>query len=182
MKKSAQKAPPKKLEDYEPGAVDERVKRTAQRLLGRIRRTSPASLETAGHEPLAIEGQGPRYVPRQRERYAAWASVDGKLDVISVRRIPYFVIFEHGTDHRIRCLFPDDWTERVKDYLGFRILAEGYVQYTRDGVPTKLTDPTSLERVPDPQQEDIRAFRGSMPGIAAGLSSYEYVRQLRDGV
>ena len=161
--------------------MDEQVKRTAQRFLGRLHRTSPASLETAGHEPLSIEAEGPFRITRQRERYAAWASVDGKLDVISVRRIPYFAIFEHGSSHRVRCLFPDDWMDRVKNYLGYRVIAEGYVQYNREGVATKLTDPTSLERVPEPQSEDITAYRGSMPGITGGLSPYEYVRQLREG-
>lgn len=164
-----------------PGAIDARMQRTVQRLVGRIHRTTPASLEAVGHAPLMIEGEGLRYVPRQRERYAAWSSVDGKLDVISVRRVPYFVIFEHGANHRVRCLFPDEFMETVKNYLGFRVIAEGYVLYTRDGIPTRLTDPASLERVPEPSSQDIRAYRGSMPGITAGLSSYEYVRRLRDG-
>ena len=121
-----------------------------------------------------------RAVRSRKETYSAWSFVDGKLDVISVHHQPSFVIFEHGSQQAVYCTFPDSWMSTVKDYLGLRVITEGYVHYNEKGLPISLSEPTSLEKVPDPKQQDILAYRGSMPGISGGLSSYEYVRQLRE--
>lgn len=92
------------------------------------------------------------YRSRHRKKtYASWSSVDGELDVISVRHQPSFVIYEHGTQYRVSCTFPDEWMDTVKDYLGLRVIAEGYVRYREDGVPISLSQPTSLQRVPEPE-------------------------------
>ena len=97
-----------------PSTISTDARRTMRRLVNRIRRTSPASLEADGHETLRIE---PRAQQRQKTpsvQYTAWSSIDGTLDVISVRRQPYFVIFEHATEYRVRCSFPDAFLPKVK--------------------------------------------------------------------
>ena len=116
----------------------------------------------------------------KRATYAAWSSIDGKLDVISVHRQPSFVIYEHGTGYRVRCVFPDNYLDRVKDYLGSRVIVEGFVHYRGDGMPLMVSQPTAIQKMDAPKQEDISVYRGSLPGISGGLSSYEYVRQLRE--
>jgi hypothetical protein len=167
--------------DIWPPSITEEAQAITRRVVNRVRRMAPARIEVIGHEPLLIKPQDPQTRPRRiHERYAAWSSIDGRLDVISVRRQPYFVIYEHGTNQRIRCSFPDDWLGLVKDYLGYRVTAEGFIHYRTDGAPVSLSSPTSLERVPEPEQIDITSYRGTMPGITGGLSSYEYVRQMRD--
>ncbi len=163
-----------------PATISPDARRTMQRLVNRIKRTSPASLEAGGHEPLRIEPQVQKSGKSTQVQYTAWSSIDGKLDVISVRRQPYFVIFEHATEHRVRCSFPDDFLPKVKDILGCRVVAEGLIRYRHDGVPISLTDPSCLERVPDPDVEDITKYRGAIPEFANGLSAYEYVRQMRE--
>ncbi len=165
--------------EWPPALVSE-AQQIIKRIVTRVKRTAAARLEAEGHDTLYIEPQPRAEREGSREQYAAWSSIDGKLDVISVRRVPYFVIFEHVTEHRVRCLFPDGFLEHVKNYLGRRVVAAGFVRYRSDGIPMTLTNPTSLEPVPDPQQADITAYRGTMPGITGGLSSYEYVRQMRE--
>ena len=164
--------------DWPPGLVDEAQKKIT-RIINRVKRTAEAHLDAEGHDTLYIEPAPQTSRGHPREQYSAWSSIDGMLDVISVRRIPYFVIFEHVTTYRVRCLFPEDFLPQVKNYLGLRVVAEGFVHYRSDGRPARLTNPTSLERVPDPAQEDITFYRGTMPGITGVLSSYEYVRQMR---
>lgn len=163
-----------------PPTISADARRTMQRLINRIKRTSPASLEADGHEPLHIEPRVQRRQESTQVQYSAWSSIDGTLDVISVRRRPYFVIFEHATEYRVRCSFPDDLVSVVKDNLGCRVIAEGFVRYRHDGVPISLTDPRSLKRVPDPEVEDITEYRGAMPEFTNGLSSYDYVRHMRE--
>lgn len=163
-----------------PSTISTDTQQTMQRLVNRIKRTAPAHLDADGHETLFIEPQEQKSQKPSRVQYAAWSSLDGKLDVISVRRRPYFVIFEHVTEHRVRCSFPDEFLPNVKDYLGCRVMTEGFIRYRHDGTPLTLTNPSSLVRVPEPEQEDITVYRGTIPGITDGLSSYEYVRQMRE--
>ena len=160
--------------------VSDQSKQLIRRIIGRIKRAGRAQVQAGGYEPIMIESERVLAVPRYSEQYSAWSSIDGKLDMISVRRQPYFVIYEHITEHRVRCTFPDDWLDKVKNYLGYRVIAEGFVHYDREGTPTSLSQPTAIERVPEPEQEDIMVYRGSMPGIGGGMSSYEYVRQMRE--
>ena len=110
----------------------------------------------------------------------AWGSVDGKLDVISVRRQPYFVIDEHGSTNQIRCTFPDDWMETIKTLLGHRVIAEGHLRFRPDGSVGSLTEPTSITLVPEPRRT-IAELRGALLGISGDLSSADYIRQLRTG-
>ena len=163
-----------------PPALAFEAQQIIKRIVTRVKRTASARLEVEGHDTLYIERKTQTRLDRPREQYSAWSSIDGMLDVISVRRVPYFVIFEHVTEHRVRCLFPDDFLPKVKNNLGLRVVAEGFVHYRSDGIPMTLADPTSLDPVPEPEQEDITSYRGTMPGITGELSSYEYVRQIRE--
>jgi hypothetical protein len=165
-----------------PSSFNEPERKIVRRIISRIKKAANVTkIEAIGHEPLLIKRTRDEHIKKsRRETYSAWSSIDGKLDVISVHRQPSFVIYEHGTQHRIRCVFPDEWLDRVKDYLGLRVMVEGFVYYREDGSPVMLSQPTSIERVPIPKQEDISVYRGSLSGITGGMSSYEYVRQLRE--
>jgi len=169
-------------EDAWPIFFDESNRRMVRRIISRVKRISPSSrMEAVGHEPLLIErmSDARTKIPR-KETYTAWSSIDGELDIISVRHQASFVIYEHRTQNRVRCLFPDEWMDRVKDYLGFRVITEGFVHYRQDGSAVSLSQAISLERVPEPKELDVSVYRGSLPGITGGMSSYEYVRQLRE--
>ena len=120
-----------------------------------------------------------RTEPWQQEKYIAWSTVDGTLDVISVHARPFFVIYEHGTKTRVRCAFPDDWTEKVLKLLGHRVAIDGLVYYKQSGEPYQLSKPTSIEPVPQPQS-DILSLRGAIKGMTGDLSTYDYVRKIRD--
>ena len=89
------------------------------------------------------------------------------------------MIFEHGSKNRIRCTFPDDWTEKVLKLLGQRVIIDGLIYYKQSGEPYQLSKPTSVEVVPLPQS-DILSLRGSIKGMTGDLSTYDYVRELRE--
>ena len=165
--------------------VDDQSKRLTRTIVNRAKRTVPVTVETPGQEPILIEvesklspGQSSRL--KRREISTAWGSAEGRLDVISVRTRPYFVIFEHGNNNQIRCTFPDDWMNTVKDLLGSRVIIEGNLRYRPDGSVSALTQPTGIDLVPEPRMSLVE-LRGTLPGISGELSSAEYVRQLRSG-
>jgi hypothetical protein len=172
-----------------PSTFDANARMAASRFVNRIRKTrsEPVFLEDPGQEPVYIEPEAsaasitasePR---RRRKSYAAWSSVDGKLDVISVHRTAHFVIFEHGSNNQVQCLFPDDWMPTVKDSLDKRVVVEGYLHYRPNGSARSLTDPKSIRKVPAPDHPSILDLRGSLPGLSGDMSSVEYIRRLRDG-
>ena len=168
-----------------PPTVNDKGRRLTRSIVNRIKRTVPVTVDVPGQEPIHIESTPielhPVQVPyrrRRRELVTAVGAVDGVLDVISVRTKPYFVIYEHGTRNQIRCTFPDEWMETVKDLLGGRVIAEGTLRYRPNGTVSLLTEPTALNPIPEPQRS-ISELRGALPGISGVLSSVDYVRQLR---
>ncbi len=168
-----------------PGTVDERGKRLTRTIVDRAKRTIPVTVETPGQEPIYIETEILQNTQlsssrRRREILTAWGAVDGRLDLISVRRSAYFVIYEHASSNQIRCTFPDEWMETVKDLLGYRVIVEGNLRYRPDGSVAALSQPTAIDRVSEPQRS-LPELRGTLPGISGELSSADYVRQLRTG-
>ena len=166
-----------------PTTVDDKGRRLTRTIVNRARRTVPVIVETPGQEPIHIEPepQGPIKEPthrRRREVLSAWGQVEGRLDVISVRTRPYFVIYEHASNNQIRCTFPDDWMDTVKDLLGERVMVDGSLRYRLDGSVSALTRPTAINAVSEPQRS-LFELRGSLPGISGELSSVDYVKQLR---
>ena len=166
-----------------PVTVDDQGRRLTRTIVNRAKRTVPVTVETQGQEPVRIEPepQEPLAVStrrRRREVLSAWGIVEGRLDVISVRTRPYFVIYEHASNNQIRCTFPDDWMDTVKDLLGERVMVEGNLRYRPDGSVSALTRPTSIDAVSEPQRS-LFELRGSLQGISGQLSSAEYVRQQR---
>ena len=168
-----------------PGTVNDDGRRLTRSIVNRAKRTVPVTLEAPGQEPIYIdvEPQQKNRLPsprRRREVLTAWGSVEGKLDVISVRRRPYFVIFEHASTNQIRCTFPDEWMETVKDLLGHIVVVEGKLRYRHDGSVSALAEPIAINPVPEPEWS-LMELRGALPGISRELSSADYVRQLRAG-
>ena len=168
-----------------PRTVDDRGKRLTRTIVNRAKRTVPVTVETPGQEPIYIEVEPPQpnrllSPRRKREVVTAWGSVDGQLDVISVRRRAHFVIYEHASSNQIRCTFPDEWMETVKDLLGNRVVVEGNLRYRPDGSVSALAEPTAINPVPEPNRS-LTELCGALPGISGVLSSADYVRQLRTG-
>ena len=168
-----------------PKTVDDEGKRLTRSIVNRAKRTVPVTVETPGQEPIYIEAEPLPQIRlsshrRRREALTAWGSVDGQLDVISVRMSAHFVIYEHASSNRIRCMFPDEWMDTVKDLLGYRVIVEGNLRYRSDGRVSYLDQPTAINPVPEPQRS-LAELRGTLPGISGELSSADYVRQLRAG-
>lgn len=152
-----------------PRTIDDRGKRLTRTIINRAKRTAPVTIDTPGQEPIYIEAEPLQKValPTRRQRrevITAWGSVDGELDVISMHRRTYFVIYEHGSTNQIRCTFPDEWMDTVKELLGRRIVVEGQLRYRPDGTVASLAEPTAINAVPEPRRS-IAVFRGALPGI-----------------
>jgi hypothetical protein len=145
-----------------------------------LSRIDSLTLEVEGREPLTVEGAdiagAADAAGRTRPEYS---SLDGKLDLISVRSRPLFVIEEHGSGRRVRCRFADELIDRVKEALGRRVVVEGLIRYSWDGQPTSMSGITSLFVRPEPTV-DLSDLVGAAPGFTGGEDPVEYVRAMRD--
>jgi len=112
-----------------PETFGNEAKRAVNKILGHLAELDAITVNVEGTVPLRIEQivilhavavGGPR-------GYTEITSVDGLLDLISVRGRPSFTIQEHGTGRRIRCTFPDGMLQEVKDALGKRAVVQGAV-------------------------------------------------------
>ena len=169
-----------------PPALTHDARTTIKRIVNRVQQTGPAQLEADGHASVEIRPMlraTPSPIPRRptpKRDYKSLGLVDGELDIISVKSKPYFVIFEHVIGNRVRCSFQDNFFDQAKDCLGQRVRAEGIVSYKANGEAVALDSITALEVVPPPSAADIFAVRGAWADLAPDVSSYEYVRQLRE--
>jgi hypothetical protein len=168
-----------------PRTIDDQRKRLTRTIVNRAKKTVPVIIETQGQDPVYIDTEptqeaSGRSQRRRRQVLVAQGVIDGRLDLISVRTRTYFVIHEHASSNQVRCTFPDDWMDTVKDHLGYRVIVEGELRYRPDGSVSALSQPTAINAVPEPQRS-LAELRGSLPGISGELSSVDYIRQLRTG-
>lgn len=123
-----------------------------------------------------------RYVlpDRYTTGYFEYSSIDGVLDLISVKTNPAFTITEHGSRRSVRARITDELLPIAKDALGHRVVAEGRVHCRDDGTPISIT----IERAedifirPEPTR-DLADFVNSDPKFTRGMPASEYVRRMR---
>ena len=110
-----------------------------------------------------------------------YSSVEGVLEMVSRRgKTVRAGLREHGTGAYVKCrLDADEWFGELRDRAlwGKRVLVEGRVAYDEEGTPLSIVDVTSVtERESGPQ---ISEYRGSVPDLTGGLSTEEFIAQVR---
>lgn len=156
------------------------ARKAVNKILGRLSDLDYIRLDVEGTDPLTIERAVIRKEVGRAAGYAEITSIDGVLDLISVRGRPSFMIEEHGTGRRVRCVFPDEMMPSIKEALGNRAVVEGTVRFREDGSPVSITNITSLFIRP-PAPRPIEELAGSLPNFTGGLSPEDYIRQMRSG-
>jgi hypothetical protein len=112
-------------------------------------------------------------------RYTAIGSVEGKLEMISIRRFFKFGITHANTGRTVHCRFPFAMLETIKASLGKRVIASGVVHYNAQDEPARVDVEwirILKERNELPSIEDLG---GSDPDFTDGLSTEDYLRSLR---
>jgi hypothetical protein len=162
--------------------IDPKTWRRLKTIITRLRRQASVTVEATGKDAVRIPKDEQPVVLASPEptTHTEFSEVDGELDIISVRGTPNFVLYEHGTDRRIRCVFGSNLMPAVKEALGKRVLVEGTVRYRRNGTPVRITDVTRFKILPEPSRE-MSDLMGKLPNFTQGVDAGEYVRRLRSG-
>lgn len=164
--------------DY-PSALSDEGKTALANIMRRLDQAKSLIIESDGAPPLLIEQVTLRQQFGKRGFPSERTSVDGVIDLISVRGRLLFTIDEHGTGRRLPCHVGEKFLAKAKEALARRAVVEGLLIYDRNGVPTQIRDVTDIWI--RPAGRDVRELVGSLPQFSGKLSGGEYVRRMRRG-
>lgn len=109
--------------------------------------------------------------------YIDYATIEGRLEVISTHKVDSFFIWEVLTNHRIECFSTPELFDQAKNLLRKRVAISGRAKY-RNNRPVSINVEeirVLREQGELPQRSDIGPF-----DITGGTSSEEHVRRFRD--
>jgi hypothetical protein len=161
-----------------PPTFGRKARNALTRVVRKLNQVRAITVDTVHEAPLVIdhvefkEKIGEPSVPKE------FTSVDGVLELVSVRGRLNFTIEEHGTKKRIRCTVSDELFQKAKDALGKRVVVEGTMRFTRDGQPSLLSNVTSIWERP-PEKRKLEDLQGIIPDFTNGESAEDYVRSIR---
>jgi len=120
----------------------------------------------------AKEALGERY-------YTAETSIDGRLEVVNVHKKYKFTLYDDMDGHVINCRFEDELLPSVIQLLNRRVTVFGTVKYRADDDQAVSIRAEQLEAIGG--DEDVMFVDMPVIDLCPGMSSEDYVRQLRDG-
>lgn len=161
-----------------PSTFGRKAKNALTRVVKKLGEINTITVDTEHEPPLVIDRVVLKEEIGQRGIPTEITSVDGVLDIISVRGHPHFSIEEHGTRRHIRCTLPEGLFETAKEALGKRVVVEGTMRFGRDGQPSMLANVTSLWERPA-EKRKLEEMQGVIPDFTDGESAEDYVRRIR---
>lgn len=116
--------------------------------------------------------------------YHNLGSLQGRLDAINVHRTPTATIWDRVSGAPVRCRFPREETDRVKELLQQLVTVTGDVHYFSNGRPRSVTDVVAIEQLATPDQYLEKAGFGTIPdrrvreiGVAEWLAEVRGTRE-----
>jgi hypothetical protein len=110
-------------------------------------------------------------------KYSAYGSVMGTLGQINVQRKLTFNVYDGLTKRAVKCNFDDEQFETVREALRHRVIVSGTVERNESGEPLRVGEP-ELTVLPE-ESIPTSAIHGLVPDMTGGLSSAEYIQQIR---
>jgi hypothetical protein len=115
-----------------------------------------------------------------RTRRRAIGSVRGKIETVSIHRGQKFIIYLSRTHKAVTCRISDpQLLKEAAKVMGRRVLASGTVHYNAKNEPMRV----DVEQLRVFREENelpgISELAGSDPDFTGGLSTKEYIREMR---
>lgn len=70
--------------------------------------------------------------------YSDYGSIEGKLEVVSIRQSPKFNLYDDLTDQAVVCHFEEIWLPDVMAAFDRRVSVWGDIRYRKDGLPVNI--------------------------------------------
>lgn len=114
----------------------------------------------------------------QKER----GSMMGRLDALNVHlKNNSFTIYPVIGPPKITCKFRSDLRQKVLDYAGHYVRADGWVIYKSQGKFPHAMEVQDLEDFPPDKATKFSELRGLAPDATGGERSEDFIRRMRDG-
>jgi hypothetical protein len=116
-------------------------------------------------------------------RYESVGAVVGSLDSITVHNGYEFRVWNEVNGRAVRCRFPldEELLNRVKDYLGKRVMVYGDLKANAQGEATVVQVEGFEPYSSDVELPTIEEMSGLVDDITGGLSLADYMKELRNG-
>lgn len=109
-------------------------------------------------------------------------TVEGRLEFLNIHgNQNIFRIYSAIPPEKVNCFFPPDKIDQAREALGHKIRVSGELTYPGGNDFPRDIKVEAIELLPDDDDlPSLMDLRGVAPGITGGLSSEEFVRNLRD--
>jgi hypothetical protein len=116
-------------------------------------------------------------------RHRAAGSVEGRMEMISIHKMPRFTVYHSRTRKAITCKIDNsaEWLERVKAALGERVLVSGVVHSNARGEPMRVDAEEIRILRPSKDLPSLSRLYGSDPDFTGDMTTEEYLRSIRVG-
>lgn len=161
-----------------PQGIGDRAKRAIRNVVRKLAVVDAITIDSSAGPPLFIEQVTLKETLGKEKPPKEVSSIDGVLEMISVRGQLHVSIKEHGTGKRIRCILREELLDKAKTALGQRVVIEGVAYFTAEGEPSLITEVTELWPRPE-ETRRLEDLRGTAPDFTEGQSAEEYVREIR---
>lgn len=108
----------------------------------------------------------------------ALGSVEGVLDVLSVRRAPEISLRDVATRRAVRGRVDRELLERLKDNFGERVRVWGLLHRNSNGQPVRI-QVEDFEKVAESERVTIEEITGIAPWWTGGKDSVDAIREIR---
>ena len=161
-----------------PSRLSPRGQSAIVKILDELNHVESMTFSFEDHGPVTLEHSMRMSISVDARSHREFSSIDGLLDLISIRGRPHFSMQEHGTGQRVRCVFPDEMISTVKAALGHRVVVEGLVHYRWDGAPLSVSGVTSLF-IRQKSSKPLDEFIGCLPDFTGGIPPGDYIASMR---
>lgn len=154
----------------------------AQKLLKLIGRNGMSGLEVSDFsETATISARAAANIdPLLTARRRAIGSIEGRIETVSIHGKPRFIVYLSRTRKAVTCRISDKTLlEHAASMMGRRVLAGGTVHYNARSEPMRVdVEHLRLLRA-ETELPSIDELAGSDPDFTGGISTAEYIRELR---
>jgi hypothetical protein len=112
-----------------------------------------------------------------RKSIEALGALDGELDAINTRAMPYFTLWEHLSGQPVLCTFDLEQLVEVKALLHRAARVSGVVRYFANGRPRSIARVEMLRAIESNGPRSRKDFWATIPSLAHGADSIELPRR-----
>lgn len=166
------------LSDHAPIPYGPAVQRAASGLSSVLNGYVTSLTLTVGNHSASVKSRVQVMEPLS---VSSFGSIRGSIETLRARRGLKFTLFDELYDGPVECTISDEQRDVIRELWGRRVIVAGTVLRDRNsGRPTRIDPVTSIEPIPDVDENAFLNAPGVLSEIDPSLESHVLVRRIRD--